>query len=220
MRFIFEFILEIFLLPTYVICGVLGLFIKLKPAPGGKEIVFVHGWLTHNPLYIFFKKYLESEGFSVYMTDIGLMTTDFNKEAEKLKTYIDRNDLKNFVLVGVSGGALVSYLYLQKLGGWRKTNRFISIGGPFSGTPLAFLGFPWNSGRQMIPGNNFLKQLRSELPINSGKIICVSAKYDELVPSDSSKLHGVNTEIIPVLGHVNLQAVSKETFKLVKRCAK
>ena len=219
MKFLFEALLEILLFPVYLLCGPLGYFIKLKPTPVGKKIVFVHGWLTNNPLYFFFKQYLEKKGFSVHMTDLGLMASDFNSEAKNLKSFVDRNNLKDFTLVGASGGAIVSYLYLQNLGGWDKTKNFISIGGPYKGSPLAYLAYWSGSARQIVPGNNFLKELNRKPTINANSITTISAKYDDVLPPRSSMLSGVKHEITPTVGHVVLQSAAKETFKLVEKLA-
>ena len=219
MKLVVEALLEILLFPVYILCGPLGYIIKLKPAPTGKKIVFVHGWLTNNPLYFFFKRYLESKGFSVYMTNLGLMASDFNLEAKNLKLFIDEMGLKDFTLVGVSGGAIVSYLYLQNLGGWSKANRFISIGGPYKGTPLAYLAYWSGSARQIIPGSRFLEELNRKPVVNADGITTVSAKYDDVVPPQSSLLPGAKHKIIPAVGHLVLQSLAQETFALVEKLA-
>lgn len=220
MKYLFYLLFEVFLFPIYLIAGFIGIFINLKPSFGGKKIVLVHGWLTSNLPYIFLKRYLENKGFSVYMPNISLMASDLNKESMNLKEYIETNKLENFTLVGLSTGANISYLYLQSFDGWTKTKRFISIGALFKGTPLVYLAPFLGSARQLIPGSKFLKKLNQKSPLNREKIICIFAKYDELIPKYSSKLKGVKHEEVPVLGHVVLQVVAKETFALVEKYAK
>ena len=132
LRLTVSLITEIFFLFLYVLSGLLGYFFKLgsinakytKPHP----IVFVHGWLTQNPLYYFLKRYLEKLGFLVYMTDFGLQLGDFDKLAIKLNKFINDKKLKNVILVGVSGGAIVSFSYLQNHDGWKNIRKYISVG--------------------------------------------------------------------------------------------
>ena len=220
MRYFLYILIEIILLPISLIFGLLGYFIKLKHAAEGQKIVFVHGWLTSNLPLLFFKRYLESRGFSVYMSNVGLLTTDLNKGSINLKEYIEKKKLKGFILVGFSAGAIVSYLYLQKFDGWKKTKRLICIGAPFKGSPLAYLAFFSRSARQMTTDSKFLKKLNQNLILNRENIVCISAKHDEIVPSYSSKLKDVKHEEVPVLGHVVLQLASKETFAIVEESAR
>lgn len=71
-----------------------------------------------------------------------------------------------------------------------------------------------------MPGSQFLNDLFEGELRNPDKIVCVSAKYDEFVPIWSSQLLGAQSEVLPVVGHVNLAAFSKLTYDLIAKYAK
>lgn len=204
----------------YVLSGLIGYLFPMDYVKRGEErklpIVFVHGWFTQNPLYFFLKRYLESNGFSVYMTNFGLQLGNFESYSQKLKEYIENKNLIDVILVGVSGGSLISLEYLQNFDGWKYVKKFISMGGPFKGSPLAYLALFSPAARQMLPGSDFIKQFTGHRMLHPERIMCVSAWFDELVPRSSSELRGARNEVVDVIGHVNLQAFSKETYKLIE----
>ncbi len=212
-----EIIKEILLLIWFSASGFLGYFITLesinKNPTKDNPIVFIHGWKTQNLAHFPMKKYLEKKGFAVYMTNFGLQIGGITKLAKRLKEYINDRELNNVVLVGASLGAIVSLLYLQKLDGWKNVKKFISLGGPFKGTPTARIGFFSKAARQVLPGSNLIKSLSKEKIKNPEKIICLRAKHDEMVPS-GSQLKGAKNIAIDVSGHVNLLS-SPKTFHLI-----
>lgn len=143
MKFIFGCFQEIIFLVFAFVAGLLGYVLPLDKVLGSGEngkIVFVHGWFAQNPLFYFLKHYLVREGFRVYMTNFGLHLEDFYLLAKRLSKFIQENDLHDVTLVGASNGAIISLLYLQKMEGWSNVRRFIGVGGPYKGTPLAYFG--------------------------------------------------------------------------------
>lgn len=222
--FIVYWLREAILLVIYIAAGAVGYFIALGRAeipknPNGINIVFVHGWLTQNPLYYFFKKHLKQQGFIVHMTSFGLHAGDIRDTAAQLDNYLRTNNLSNAVLVGTSVGALISWYYLEHLQGWLRVDKFIAIGGPFKGSPWAPLGSFTKAGRQMIEGSVFLQDIRQTGITHPERSLCLRARSDELVPAVSSSLEGVRTETINVMGHVMVQAFAKETFRAISEFA-
>lgn len=220
LKLFFEFIFEIFLYVVGLITGILELFFSLdsvNPHPTKKyPIVFVHGWFAQSLLYFFLKRCLEKKGFLVYMANVGHLLNDLDKDAVSLKRFIDKNELKQIILVGVSAGGLVSYRYLQKLAGWTKVKRFISLGTPFKGSLLAQLGGIFlGSARQMTPGSSFLNEIKKEQILQPDKIICIRARYDELVSRSSSLLPGTKQETVICFGHIFFQCASLQTMTLI-----
>jgi len=223
MKFVFECFREIIFLVFAFIAGPLGYLLPLDEILGSGEsgrIVFVHGWFAQNPLFFFLKRHLVKQGFRVYMTNFGLHLGDFYELAKKLSIFIQENDLHDVILVGTSNGAIISLLYLQKMDGWKNVRKFIGIGGPYKGTPLAYLGLFSKSVCQILPNSQFLKDLFDNGLKNPDKIVCVSAKHDEFVPIWSSQLPGAKNEILPVIGHINLAAFCKSTFSFVAKYAR
>lgn len=219
---VLSLIAEIFFLILYILAGLIGYIFKLsfvnKIATKPYPIVFVHGWFTQNPLYYFLKRYLEDQGFSVYMTNFGLQLGDFEEQVIKLQKFINDNQLNNVILVGVSGGAITSYSYLQQHDGWKKVRKYISIGGPHKGAPLALIAaFFSKAARQMLPNSQYLTSLNDKLIRNADKIVCISARYDFIVPPSSSHMSQTNNQTVNVLGHVKLQAFSQEVYRIIAK---
>lgn len=214
--FCFGVCVELICLPLYLLAGVLGYFFVLNGREkSGSPVVFVHGWMTQTPLYYFLVRFLEKAGFRVYVTNFGLQAGDYLDLAKDLKAYLEKHDLRDVVLVGTSGGAIISLAYLQKHDGWSRARKLIAIGGPFFGSPLAFLAFFSKAGRQMMVSSNFLAELMGDEIRNKDRIVCIQARFDELVPQKSSRIPGVRCEALDVVGHVHLQAFSRKTFKAI-----
>ncbi len=214
--YLFGWVKEFIFVFIYLLAGLLGFIFplgSLNKNPTRKySFVFVHGWLTQNPLYWLLKHYLEHHGYLVYMTNLGLQAGDFRISAKRLKAYMDARELRDVILIGVSGGAIISFYYLQRLDGWHRVLKFISIGGPFRGSPLAVLAFFSKGARQMIPDSPFIQELFEDGVTNIGRIVCLYTKHDELVPRWSSQLDGANNICIDTIGHVNFQAFCRQTY--------
>jgi len=214
---------ESFLLGLYILSAFLGYIfplsnVNLNPTKQS-PIVFVHGWLTQNPLYCVMKWYLERKGFAVYMTNFGLQVGNMDVTARLLQEYIEARGLADVTLVGASAGSLISYVYLQELEGWNYVDRYISIGGPFRGTPIAILASFTEAGRQMMPNSVFIARIHSQPIKNPDRIVCLFTNEDELVPPWSSYLDGLRSIRVDTIGHVKLQAFDKETYRLISENA-
>lgn len=224
MKFLVDFFLETTLLLIYgPISGILGYIFPLNginPKPTQRHpIVIVHGWMTQNPFYYLVKRFLEKNGYQVYMTNFGWQLGDLNEMAKRLADYFEQNSLNKATLVGFSEGAIISLIYLQNLSGWNRVKRFISIGGPFKGTPLSILGFWSVAVKQMAPGSKLLASLISKLQ-NQKMIVCISAKLDEIVPRWSSGIPQTKQEIVEVFGHARVQGFSQKTCELIANYAR
>ncbi|MDP3987718.1 MAG: hypothetical protein Q8P80_01080 [Candidatus Levybacteria bacterium] len=213
-------ILFLFIVIPTALLGFIFPLTKVNKKPSRKKpIVFVHGWLNQNLLYYFLKRHLEKQGYQVYMTNFGLLTGDINQNAYLLSNFFEKKKLKNTILIGASLGSLIGFHYLQELEGWNRVEKFIAIGGPFMGFPLAKLFFFLKSGKQMSPNSKYLKDLFNKYVKNIEKIVCISSKYDEIVPANSSKIKGARSETLKIVGHVNLLAFSSQVYKLITNYA-
>lgn len=220
MKIIKDLVREIFLIVTYPFGRIFSLFFSIPATEPQQTVVMVERWFNNHPYHKLWKRYLEKEGFEVYIVNFPIYKGSFEESAVKLKEYIDSLSLNNIVLVGISSGAITSLLYLQHQNGWNNVQKFISLGAPFKGTPMAFFLSFTKSGRELLPINNFIKKLSNEEVINKDKIICLRSKFDEMVPGWSSVLNGVRTETIEVAGHNNFHLNSAETYSKVAELAK
>ena len=196
------------------------LFIFISIDTKGKSktknpVVIVIGGFTGSIIYIPFKKYLESRGFEVFIPQFSQEMGNLANAPYNLQKYIQKKEIFNATLVGISAGGLVSYLYLAELNGWSRVGKFISIATPFKGTWIAVLTYLRLTGRQLIPTSKFIEKIQSIKTKHINKIYCLVAKKDELVPSWSSFIEGSEVIKIHIIGHVRVHCFSKNTFKIV-----
>lgn len=214
-----DWVIEIAIIIFYPLLAILRFFLPLKvlnPHPRQRlPIVIVERWVTQNPLHIIIKWYLEKRGWRVYLVNFTVFQGDFATSAFALKRFLQINGLSEVILIGISLGSLTCLEYLQRLGGWEKVNKFIAIGAPFHGTSMVAVFFPFRSGRESFPKSTYLQGWENENLVNKAKIFSLYARYDELVPKESSLLEGVRNQEINVVGHNNLHVWKKETFEAI-----
>jgi hypothetical protein len=76
-------------------------------------IVFVECWFQKNPYHRKWSAYLEERGFRTILISFTNMNESFEKTAEKLNDYLESMDLNNYILVGISSGAVCCLYYLN-----------------------------------------------------------------------------------------------------------
>jgi triacylglycerol lipase len=161
------------------------------------------------------KKYLERKGFRVYWTNFSLTKGGAEKGASYLDSYIKKHKINNAVLVGISMGAFSAFVYLQRYNGWERVNKFISVAGPFRGSPLAFIPSFFAKTHQIRPNSNYIKKLMSEPIRNPEKIVCIGAQKDEMVPLSSVFLRRARNKLVKVKGHNFLHMFSLAVFRTI-----
>jgi pimeloyl-ACP methyl ester carboxylesterase len=159
------------------------------PHPKG-TILLVGCWFNANVYHNLWVSYLEKRGFRTYLLDLPFAREDFDTTAKRLAQFIARHRLKNYTIVGISSGVLVCWNYLATYKKWNEIHKFVSIGGPVQGTITAWFIIFTSKGRAMVPGSPFIKRLQS-MPFPKKKMITLTAKFDELVPSKYARLPGV-----------------------------
>lgn len=208
---------EVFLIFLYPLSAII---VKLLPKKAfktkdeGQILVIVERWMTVNIRHLYWKYYLQRQGFRVFIVNFPLYEGSFEKSSRKLDEFLSSKKLTNVILVGISAGALTSLVYLQERKGWERVKKFISVGAPFKGTWGAiFLLFAY-SGWEILPKSKFIKQITRYKIENLNKILCISAKFDEMVPFGTS-IEGARKDTIPVVGHNNLHLRIKSTYKKI-----
>lgn len=217
MKNIFLWLLEFF---SWLVNFISNLFIFINIDTKGKSktknpIVIIIGGFTGSIIYIPFKKYLMSRGFEVFIPQFSQEVGNLATASYNLQKYMQKKEIFNATLVGISEGGLISYLYLEELNGWSRVNKFISIAAPFKGTWAAIFTYIRLTGRQLIPTSKYIEKIQSIKSKNVEKIYCIVAKKDELVPSWSSFIDGSEVIKTNVVGHVRVHCFSKNTFRIV-----
>lgn len=218
MRYLAEGFIEALLLILHFPISALHIVFPFKEptAPSsGPVVIMVVRWINQNPLHNLMKRYLERHGCIVYKAYFDVHRGSFTQSARELQQFIEERDLHDVVLVGISGGGLTCYEYLQNRNGWSNTRQFIAVGTPFSGAQLSFLMVIRTAREEMSPKGEYIKSVLQKPVENKKNIYCLGAKYDEIVGSKNSFLPGTYHEIIDVAGHNVLHTIWTPTFKRI-----
>ena len=210
---------ELILIILYPFAQAIPLPKEENPYNPKKTILFVERWFNPNPFHKVWLHFLRKKGYAVYIVNFPIFKGTFEESAEKLKTFVDEKKLTHFTLVGISAGGITSYLYLQHYNGWEKVDKFISLGAPLKGTPIAiFISFI-KSGRELLPSSNVVQEIKNEEIKNPKNIYCISARFDEMVPHKRSHLHNTNQITLKSVGHNNFHLDTKKTYEEIIKIA-
>lgn len=220
-RLLYLWILEFAVLFAFPFVSFFRLFVPMNKVTnhrsGKPTIIITEQWFVQTMSHIFMKRYFEKQKFRVYMFNFNPVQGGIDEGAYQLKKFIQKHKITNCILVGISLGAVTSYVYVQRFGGWQKVKKVFCMAAPFKGTPWANVISLCKSGKQIIPESDFVKQLAKEKIMFPERIICVVAKIDELVPRWSSVLAKAECREVGIVGHNNLHSLSKEVWELVVR---
>lgn len=169
-------------------------------------VLLVHGIDDTVALFKPMTTYLQQQGWLVHSLDLtpnngqaGLDTL-----AQQVAIYVERTFAPDqpIDLVGFSMGGLVSRYYVQRLGGIRRVQRFITISSPHNGTWTGYLRF--NPGcKQMCRNSLFVQDLnRDVVMLEQINFTSMWTPLDlMIVPANSSRLPVGHEIVLPVAGH-------------------
>jgi triacylglycerol lipase len=186
------------------------------PNPGLRPVILVHGIHSDANCMRRMGKYLRAQGRTVYAPSLTPCTGMVPMEtlAEQLAKFADQHvPGKKFDLVAFSMGGLVSRYYVQRLGGAKRVEHFITMATPHQGTRMAFL-HPGEGARQMRPRSPFLRDLEKDAHLlKNVKFTSFYTPLDTvIVPARSSA--------VPQARNVSMWATIHPSFLLEKRCLK
>jgi triacylglycerol lipase len=158
-----------------------------------RRLVLVHGIYNSGPWMFRTRRYFEARGWKVYAVSIkpNDASITFEAMARQLSDFINANipPGEKFDLVGFSMGGLVSRYYVQKLDGYRRVHRFVTLSAPNHGTIWACLGgLP--GVKQMRPGSAMLRDLNGDLSkLEPLGYTSIYTPFDlSIVPASSSRM--------------------------------
>lgn len=145
--------------------------------------------------------------------------TGLDQLALQVQSYVDTHMAyaAKIDLLGFSMGGIVSRYYIQRLGGAKRVQRFITISSPHNGTWVAYLR--WNTGvRQMRPKSAFLEDLNQSVhELKHVNFTSLWTPFDlMIVPAKSSQLPVGKELRFPILLHP-LMLVDKRPLAAVAR---
>lgn len=192
---------------------------EYKSQNKGQDMIIVERWMTVNIRHLYWRHYLQRQGFRVFIINFPIYKSNFEASAMRLSNFMKMHDIKKSIMVGISAGAITSLIYLQEENGWERVEKFISVGAPFKGTWSAIFLLFARSGWELLPNSMLVKQIRNYRIKNIDKILCIASKFDEMVPFGSI-LPKSNSYKIEVIGHNNLHLSIKSTYKKIVEFAK
>ncbi|MBW4645317.1 MAG: triacylglycerol lipase [Goleter apudmare HA4340-LM2] len=156
-------------------------------------VLLIHGIGDTGAVFNTMASYLRQRGWSIHTLD--LIPNNGAVSLEQLAKQVDDYVATNFVpeqtidLVGFSMGGIVSRYYLQRLGGIKRVQRFITISSPHYGTVIAY-GSRLPGCVQMRTNSAFLKDLNSDaVMLKQLNFTSIWTPYDlMIVPANSSQM--------------------------------
>jgi triacylglycerol lipase len=169
-------------------------------------ILLIHGIDDTGLVFSKMSIHLQKCGFNIYALDLVPSNGDVGLDilAQQIADYVSKNFPNDQMLdiVGFSMGGIVSRYYIQRLGGIKRVQRFITISSPHHGTMAAYA-----SKRpgcvHMRPDSLFLKDLNSDaLMLKDINFTSIWTPYDLIIlPANSSQMPFGNEVIIPSMLH-------------------
>ncbi len=194
------------------------------PESKREPVVLVHGIWNTARVFGKFSRRLEQAGFEVHAWNATPSngSASLGKLAEQLAERIDSalGQKRPFSLVGFSMGGMVSRIYLQRLHGARRVQKFVSIAAPHHGTFWA--RFSKKPGiAEMRSDSELLTELNRDL-IELTTLPCLSlyTPYDLMIlPARSSELGLGQVRKVSVALHqlmLNDRRVARATVEFLK----
>lgn len=170
------------------------------------SVLLIHGIEDTGAVFNTMASYLTQLGWPVYTLDLvpNNATVGLDILAQQVSDYV----LNNFApqqpidLVGFSMGGIVSRYYVQRLGGFKRVQRLISISSPHHGTLMAYAS-QRQGCLQMRPNSQFLQELNTDAHIlEQLNFTSIWTPYDlMIVPAKSSQMPVGKEIIVRVLLH-------------------
>jgi pimeloyl-ACP methyl ester carboxylesterase len=139
-------------------------------------VFLVYGFFSSRKTLTILGHLLERRGYEVITFNLGglfgvFSTKGIPESAEainnKLNRYLKQHNIKKLNIIAHSKGGLVAFWWLLKLNGDQYCKKLITLGTPFAGTYLTWLGILSPLGMvmvdmwQMRPGSSFLAELKT-----------------------------------------------------------
>jgi triacylglycerol lipase len=189
-----------------------------EPAPDRNPVLLIHGIADDERTMNRMATYLRANGWEVHTLSLkpNWGQAGLAPLAGQIDTYASAHlSRRKFDLVGFSMGGLVSRYYVQRLGGVRRIERFITLAAPHHGTALAHL-IPNRGCREMRPDSAFLRDLaRDADKLRRVKFTSFYTSLDLVIlPAKSSAMPQARNVKLPVGSHPGM-VLEKRSLRAV-----
>ncbi|MBD3883576.1 triacylglycerol lipase [Phormidium tenue FACHB-886] len=169
-------------------------------------VLLIHGIDDTHAIFWRMAPALENLGWDVHTLDLHPSNGDAGLEvlAAQVLDYVEQTfePAQPIDLVGFSMGGIISRYYLQRLGGLRRIERFITIASPHNGTWTALLRSNLGANQMRI-GSEFLLDLnRDAYRLEQINFTSLWTPFDSMiVPASSSEMPVGKNRQLWVGGH-------------------
>lgn len=174
-----------------------------KPNP----VLLIHGIFDTTAVFEHMSGYLTERDWEVHSLNLvpNFGTVGLEKLAHRVADYIANTfgTEQSIDLIGFSMGGIVTRYYLQRLGGIKRVERYISISAPNHGTLMAYT-LPFPGVVQMRPNSELLQDLNGDGAKLLSRInfTVMWTPWDLMIIPPSSSRMSVGKEVkLPVLVH-------------------
>ncbi|MBD2412869.1 lipase [Nostoc calcicola FACHB-389] len=169
-------------------------------------VLLIHGISDTEIVFQKMRVYLIQQGWSVHTVNLVPNNGDLGLDelAKQIADYVTTNFASEqpLDLIGFSMGGIVSRYYVQRLGGIKRVQRFITISSPHNGTAVAYASLRPGCV-QMRPNSVFLQDLNSDVDmLKQLNFTSIWTPYDlMIVPAKSSQMLVGKEMVLPVVLH-------------------
>ncbi|MFN6537113.1 MAG: esterase/lipase family protein [Nostoc sp. EkiNYC01] len=169
-------------------------------------VLLIHGISDTEIVFQKMRAYLIQQGWSVHTVNLVPNNGDLGLDelAKQIADYVTTNFASEqpLDLIGFSMGGIVSRYYVQRLGGIKRVQRFITISSPHNGTAVAYASLRPGCV-QMRPNSLFLQDLNSDVDmLKQLNFTSIWTPYDlMIVPAKSSQMLVGKEMVLPVVLH-------------------
>jgi triacylglycerol lipase len=187
-------------------------------------VLLAHGIDDTGLVFYRMADYLRQQGWSVYTLDLVPSNGDVGLDelAKQVADYVAATFAPEqpVDLVGFSMGGIVSRYFIQRLGGIKRVQRFITISSPHNGTVVAY-GSQRPGCLQMRPNSVFLKDLNSDAAmLKQLNFTSIWTPYDLMIlPAKSSQMLVGREVVVPVALHPWMLTDSRSLAVVAKALA-
>lgn len=191
----------------------------MKNSSVRNPVLLIHGLWDTRAIFKTMTAYLSNLGWIVYSLDLIPNNGDAKLEilAQQVADFVTAtfDSQQPFDIVGYSMGALVSRYYIQRLGGIKRVQRFVTLAAPHHGTITAYATRKPGC-IQMQPNSAFLNDLNQDVTqLAQLNFTSIWTPFDMMiVPAISSKLPVGKNVLVPVAMH-HLMVTDKNSLNAV-----
>jgi Ca2+-binding EF-hand superfamily protein len=171
-------------------------------------VLLVQGYLE--PSYYFMYgiyRHLQKQGWPVYginlFPNVAHADVQARKVEAKIQAILKETGSPKINLVAHSFGGLISRQVIQKMGGDKYVDHYVSIATPHFGTNICHLPGTGDACIDMLPGSTYLADLNKVTTVSPVKYSAMYTKTDEItLPPRNCILPGAkNYPPVPLTGH-------------------